>query len=380
MSNLRHVWLRSARLQLFPAGLLTCPFLDFVDLRDNYITQLPEQFFVAESPSIYLLQRNPLPQAVWDRISELQQLAPALDAAAGAVVPAANITQSRALWLELTDEAQLQARSRYWESLVAEPAGSDFFQLLTALTGSADFQHTRAELDQRVWRMLEAMVQSTALREEMFELAASPTTCVDSVSSTYSALEVRFLLFQAVGTDSPGDQRGEALLAFARRLFRLEQVEQFARADIQARGLEGRGVDEVEVSLAYRTRLAAALDLPGQPRNMQFAEVAGVAPAQIDQAQQVVLAAERTDQLATFISGRDFWLAHLRRVHDGEFEHVEQPFWDRLEGLAAQQDTLAEGAYLMQMNTLRSEREAAVQALVVRLTQAALQAASPPAG
>jgi len=380
MYNLRHVWLRSTRLQLFPTGLLECPFLDVVDLRDNLITQLPETFFVPESLNIYLLQRNPLPQATWDRINDLQQLLPVVEAAAGVMVRAETTAQARALWLELANEAQLDVRSRYWDSLIAEPGAADFFQLLTELTGSADFQHTRAELDQRVWRMLEAMAQHTALREELFELAASPTTCVDSVSSTYSALEVRYLLFQTVRADSPNEQQGEALLAFARRLFRLEQVEQFARADIQARTQEARGVDEVEVSLAYRTRLAAALDLPGQPRNMQFAEVAAVAPAQIHEAQRVVLAAEQTDQLATFISGRDFWLAYLRQAHEGEFEQVEQPFWDRLEVLAAQQGTLQEGVYLTRMNALRSEREAAVQALALRLTQAALEAAAPPAG
>ncbi|HEK1688369.1 TPA: hypothetical protein SMR42_004769 [Pseudomonas putida] len=49
-----------------------------------------------------------------------------------------------------------------------------------------------------------------------------------------------------------------------------------------------RGVDEVEVSLAYRVGLAQTLDLPGQPRTMQFETIAGVSRQDLEAAQATV--------------------------------------------------------------------------------------------
>lgn len=372
MFHLRRLYLRNTQQQQFPAGLSSHLFLILVDLRDNQITALPDDFFETMALDEFLLERNPLPQAVLDRLTE----APGGDG--GEVGRAFTFEQSRALWLELSSDTQRQARGQRWDNLIAESQATDFFQLLTEMTGTADFRLTRAELDRRVWSMLEAMAQSTILREELFTLAASPVTCVDSVSSSFSTLEVRFLLFQAVQSDSAPESQGTRLLRFSRRLFRLDQVERFARADMQSRIEENRGVDEIEVSLAYRTRLAAPLDLPGQPRNMQFAEVAAVTPAQVTAALNSVRTAERSDQLASFISGRDFWQAHLRHVHHAEFEQTEQGFWDRLDTLQEQLSTLPEGQYLEQANSLAREREAALQALALRLTQEALRSASQP--
>lgn len=373
--RLREVRLRNTYLHVLPNGLLNCPLLEMADLRDNMITQLPESFFQAE-PRVYratLVYANPLSQATWERLIALDRRIreQQLDAQ-GAMVQPVSASQRRERWLALSGPEQQTARANQWDSLLAEHGSQDFFQLLGQLTETADFQRTRADLDGRVWRLIEAAIESTPLREQVFELAASPTTCVDSVASSFSALEVHFLLFQTRALATAQSQ-GAALLAFARRLFRLDQLEQFARADMVSRVHEGRDVDEVEVSLAYRVRLARALDLPGQPRNMQFGEVAAVSPAQLRAATDAVQRAEASAALARFISTRDFWLEHLRAVEGRAFSDVEARFWLQLEALSERQHSLPEGDYLSQMNQLGREREEALQALALRLTLAALQ-------
>ncbi len=156
-------------------------------------------------------------------------------------------------------------------------------------------------------------------------------------------------------------------------MFRLDRVEQIAREDIDSRRAAGRGVDEVEVSLAYRSGLARELGLPGQPATMQFQAVAGVSEAQLADAAQAVRDAEDSEALAEYISQRDFWQEYLRQEYAERFSAVEQPFWDRLEALE-EGEGISEGAYLAQSNQLASEREQAFKALALDLTRQALAA------
>lgn len=373
--RLRDMRLRNTYLQALPHGLITCPLLQMADLRDNMIRQLPDAFFQADARvhSATLLYANPLSQSIWDQLIARDRFlrAQALDDA-GAMVAPVNLTRGQQHWLAQLPPEQLALRTQQWDSLAAEQGASDFFQLLAQLTETADFQRTRADIERRVWRLIGAAVDNTALREQLFELAASPTTCVDSVASSFSTLEVRYLLFQARNQTTAQQAPGEALLVFARRLFRLDQVEQFARSDMHSRTQQGRGVDEVEVSLAYRVRLAVALDLPGQPRNMQFSEVAAVSPAQLQAAMAAVRVAEASEVLARFISTRDFWLEHLRATEGAAFSEVEERFWARLEALVERQHSLPEGDHLAQMNQLGREREQTLEALALRLTNEAL--------
>lgn len=374
--QLRELHLRSTELRDFPDSLLNRPMLQMADLRDNRITQLPAGFFQADQrvQSSILMYANPLPHSVWLRLVQLNEHARAQELdEAGALVLPVSAALGRRRWLALTSPEQQVARGNQWDSLLAEQGSGDFFQLLNQLTETSDFQRTLADLEVRVWRMIEAAMHSSALREQLFELASSPTTCVDSVASSFSALDVHVLLFR-VRAQSSAPTQGASLLAFARRLFRLDQLEQFARADMVSRVHEGRSVDEVEVSLAYRVHLARALDLPGQPRSMQFGAVAAVSPGQLRAATDAVQRAEAGAELARFISTRDFWLEHLRATHGPAFSDVEARFWARLEALTDQQHSLPEGDYLAQMNQLGREREQALQALALRLTNEALAA------
>jgi len=164
----------------------------------------------------------------------------------------------------------------------------------------------------------------------------------------------------------------------ARRLFRLDRVEAFARQDFQARPQPGdaEAVDEVEVSLAYRIGLAVRLDLIGQPRTMQFRAIAGVTRHDLERVYQAVQEAEASDELAVFISQRDFWLPVLRVQHAEAFEALEQQFDTRLQALDEGKEALGSAAYVQQANQIGKDRDAALEALALRLTREALLAPS----
>ncbi|WP_313650571.1 NEL-type E3 ubiquitin ligase domain-containing protein [Pseudomonas soli] len=366
LGRLRELHMRGANLQTVPAQLHRCRLLELVDLRDNHIGALPEMLLEAPEAlrMAVRLSGNPLSNAVRQRMLA----AGAVGAAVDAQLPA--VATAREQWLALVEAPRRGISEAHWDGLQGEGGSDEFFGLLKELTSTRDYQLIPADLGRRVWTMLEAMHSDTVLREELFNLAADSRTCADSVAACFSALEVRLYLRQALQQDEPLAAR-LTRLRVARQLFRLEQVERLAREDVQARVAQGQTVDEIEVSLAYRTGLAVELELPGQPRTMQFSTIADVSQQQLAVAAAAVREAEGSDQLVRFVTQRDFWREYLQREQPATFSAVEEPFSERLEalsGLAAG----GEGAYLVEVDRLTAERRAAIEALVLRLTQEAM--------
>ncbi|MFD2644958.1 NEL-type E3 ubiquitin ligase domain-containing protein [Pseudomonas japonica] len=372
LPRLRRLSLRGTGIRALPEGLPSRPFLELADLRGNQLSLLPEAFFSAPARirSATVLFGNPLRDEVRER---LWQAGEADGLAASALEP----DGVREQWLAGMHDTLLRERDEQWQGLRGEPGSQGFFSLLGNLLDTADYRLAPAHLQERVWQMIGAAVESSVLRESLFELANAPTTCIDSVSSAFSVLDVR-LQVSLARTRVPDGEQGAALLAFARRLFRLDRVEQFARQVITQRQTLGQTVDEVEVSLAFRVRLADALALPGQPRHMQFGDIAAVSEQDLKRAKDTVETAEGSPALADFIARQDFWLEHLRERHAVDFRRVEGQFWDRLERLCEQRDQLAEGDYLQRMNQLGAERETALHEQARRLTEEALQPPENP--
>ncbi|WP_095157630.1 NEL-type E3 ubiquitin ligase domain-containing protein [Pseudomonas sp. Irchel 3E13] len=366
LPRLQRLGLRQTRLRSLPPGVLSLPFVEFADLRGNQLATLPDGFF--ESPqhvrSALLLQGNPLSPAVRARLWDMTEDVPI----------SSELLRER--WLDDAQGEVLVERGERWDRLHAEPNSGDFFALLGRLLTTAEFRLAGVDLRVRVWRMLNGCVESTELRETLFDLAAGPTTCADSVESNFSVLEVRFLLHQARRQANWGLSHS-VLLRFCRRLFRLERLELHVRQVITERYAQGRGVDEVEVSLAYRTGLARELELPGQPSHMDFSQIAGVTPQDLREAVRVVRADEQGNELPRFIASRDYWVEYLREQHPAAFAELEDRFWHRLDELGAQHASLPEGEYLARMNSLAAERSAAFQDLALRLTGEAMRQDPP---
>lgn len=364
LSPLIALRLRRCQLQTVPEGLERCAFLAVADLRDNQLASLPQALLDAPSSlrRVLLLDGNPLPVGIRQALS--------LPDLAGASPGATRAQWVRAQWLADGDAMDRQRLGELWDRLHAEPDSRGLFELLDQLTEASDFEHARPDLRRRVAEMLEALESDSELRAEVFNLAGDERTCVDSVASCFAALEVRVLMARAL-QQAPGEGL-TARLSLARRLFRLDRVEHLAREDMAAREAAGQLVDEIEVSLAYRSGLALQLDLPGQPRTLQFEAIAGVSQAHLDQAAAAVQSAEASDALAVYVAQRDFWQEYLRGENSQRFENVEQQFWERLEALGAEQDSMEEGLYLQRINQLSRERQAALDALFLTLTRQAL--------
>lgn len=366
--RLRRMTLRGTGIVDLPEGLETRPFLELADLRGNQLVSLPESFFTAPARirNATVLFGNPLQPRVRERLWQA-------GVEDGLQAGGADLDGAREQWLAGMHDDLLRERATQWLGLRTEPGSEAFFTLLSNLLETAEYRLTPGHLQERVWQMIGAAVENTGLRESLFELASAPTTCVDSVASSFSVLDVRLQVSQAAAR-VPAGEEGPALLAFGRRLFRLDRLEQHVRRVIEQRHLLRDDVDEVEVSLAFRVRLAEALKLPGQPRHMQFGDIAAVSDVDLAHARQVVETAETGPELADFLARQDFWIEHLREVHGADFRRVEARFWDSLERLCEEQAQLSEGDYLQRMNQLGSERQNALHELARSFTEKAINA------
>lgn len=369
LPRLRRLYLRSTGQREFPSGLLACPDLLQCDLRDNQIGSLPASFHRAPgwNRRRVLVGGNPL------NARDLQSLqAAALQPAAGLGTPleAGHVRQR---WLDMVNGLARDELSSCWEGVEMEPGGDDFFHLLGRLLDTVEFSQRGEALADRVFVMLQAMREHASLREELFGLATQQLTCQDSVALTFSNLELRMLVWRA-RVDAGADGQQGALLHLGRQLWRLDEVERIALEDIQARRAGGGDPDEIEVGLAYRVALRDALDLPAQPTDMLFAQVAGVDASRIARALARVQAAETDEQVATSLAQREFWQEHLERTQAARLEAADAPFHERMHRLLEAAGSVPEAEYLARVNAVNDERQAVRHELLLALTREALAA------
>ncbi|AZL74814.1 NEL-type E3 ubiquitin ligase domain-containing protein [Pseudomonas oryziphila] len=388
LRRLRELHARNCRLQRLPADLLWAGYLELADLRDNQIATL--QPIVFQTPYSFrralLLAGNPLPASAHARLMQpgSAMLEPVNEGGAG-TTQEVTVEQARQIWVGREDGVLRERREQQWDLLAAEPESEALLQLFAELTGTSDYREAREDLGNRLWDMIEAASEQSTLREELFNWAGSGRTCADSVIGCFSALEVRVQVAQMLRRADAGQAEGRRL-EMARRLFRLEQVQAYARADLPRveralrRQYPDESVDEVEVDLAYRIGLAERLSLPRQPRTMQFRSMAHVGDEQLADAERSVRAAEANGEvLARFISQRDFWQAYLKQQHATSLDEVQEPFFADLERLDERRiaGEINEGGYLAQADALRQALLEAEQAWYLRLTREALARVAP---
>lgn len=360
--------LRHCRLSEWPGGLELLANLQSCDLRDNQLTDIPQD--ILRMPLYYrqalLVQRNPIPAQALVNLHMLEVHSMQHEGV-GEGSLGGDYADARRVWLDRMPDTQQDVLAQRWDTLVALPHSSAVFDVLRELPRTADFRSGQAYMTDHVWTLLHTLESDSELRDQVFTVASQPLTCEDSVIDRFAALQVQVRVAVAEREGSLHERRAQ-FLELGRGLFRLERLEQYAREDIRARALQERGVDEIEVSLFYRVHLADQLELPFQPRSMRFGDVARVSPAQLQDARRAVLAAQTPQALAESLAARLFWQRYLRERHAALFGEVELSFDQRGTALDEQEETLTSEQYVQRWDALRVERQAAMNALSVRLT------------
>jgi hypothetical protein len=380
LQHLEKLSLRGTGIEQWPRGTSGLSSLRLLDLRDNRIEGLPKEVFKG---SVALnratrLHGNPLSSETLEKIASYQQKSGvsfgviASDYRRQSVLAVTSKGES-APWLAGKTPAESLPRRAVWDSLLASPGSSDFFNVLSHLTQAADFNRIYPHFSQRVWNVLEAGAEDDRLRRSLFRLARTGRVSADGYSALFSEMEVQVLCFQArVAATSGVAPLERQLMNLLRGLFRLQEVEGLALADISTRTSTQPKIHEhaLEISLAYRVGLAERLDLPAQPRAMT-GQWNVVSPAALDHAYQEVLKTERTDALLEWIINQGFWVEYLVASHGDQFAAVSDRTARALAQLEGQTELSREVAS-ERMNAISQNFQNERQALIKQLTSQAL--------
>lgn len=368
---LREVKLRGCGLTVMPAGLGALETLRHVDLRHNQIVDITEDAFrlIASRPLLYVrLHHNPLSAQTITRASHILDETFMLRMGIQDVLPAHQQLRAQAAWLL---ESGSQEQHHCLESLRDVPDGDDFFRLLDDMALTAEYRDNRHVMNLRAWRIIEATCASDQLREELFEIAAHPTTCGDGTMLMFNLLDVHVLVFNLRFVQKSVDP--VAMFKLVRGLERLDELENIALEDFNTRLAANVRLDQAEIRLVYPTRLRNELELPGQAMTMLFESLSGVTQDMLDSARDRVIARESTPAFLQSLISREVWMGFLQEHYAQRFAAVKEPFHERLEAL----DTTDESKYLQDVAALSLERKAAVDALALQMTQEMALAAAP---
>lgn len=398
ITDMRSLNLNSIDIETWLVGLGAQPLLDVIDLRNNRITTIPESVIappaerleqVAGLNNFTHIGGNPLSEVTQQQLrdywSRLERERPdfwgvrqpgafeyrAPMALAGRATGGGQELTTLQRWLKDLPADQVTARQAQWQSLSAQEGSQGFFNVLNDLE-NAGAGHT--DLQRRVWEVVDTITEgnpeSVALRQEMFEWAGRPACC-DRAALSFSNLEIMALVYRARTLAMDGEQSA-ALLKLSRGLFRLEELEKIALADIEQRtiainntpGLSAalktqqiRFLEEVEIKLAYRYGLKDRLGLPGQPRQVRFAHMGKVTPAMLDQACAKVLALDDSPEEFQSLVAKDFWKDFVTNKYRAQFEAQREPYQDRLAKLRDRQQAgeLSEAQFKVQSADLDAQ-------------------------
>ncbi|MBO0495433.1 NEL-type E3 ubiquitin ligase domain-containing protein [Pseudomonas sp. Marseille-Q1929] len=367
--ELRELLLSDCRLSGFPEGVRRLPYLERLDLRGNEIKELPE--WLAEMPRRYgqaiNLGNNPLSTASQSLLEAYRKRTGQGMGYLADDIDRMNEQVARETWLTAKGgtSTQYAQREATWRALNEEPYRDAFFTLLARLKDTADAAQVRADLERRVWRVLNATAADADLRDKVFYRAAMPINCDDAAAAIFSDLEVLVEIHEGSHLATGGQVNARQLLETAKKFFRLSQVESFALAHSRKNPL----LDSVQVSLFFRTRLASSLQLPGQPKDLHQKALAGVEPSDLAAADAAVRRAELSPELLTYITRLPYWKAYLKQTFAARFETLFEPFHDRLDVLESQDPPFSDADMIRQANTIMEEKDKVEAAEIRRLTE-----------
>ena len=416
--DIRSLDLSDTGIDSWPIGLGQQPNLDTIALGNNRLTTLPafvvnpaqEQlrdslplFYATYAPN------NPFTEATVQQIRDYharlqragllrenvaQRLMLSVQAV-GAPRVARVVGLPFQRWTQGVAQDQLAPKQAQWLALRERPGSDGFFRMLNDLQAA---QGGQADLQQRVWEVIDSITEhsdeSEALREEMFAWAGRGACC-DRAALSFSNVEIMKMVYRAKASATDANQ-GPALMALARGLFRLDEVEKVALADIAERTARINNdatlsaaakrskidqLEEVEIRLAYRYGLKGQdkLALPGQPDKVVFVVMGNVRQADLDSALTRIRALDNSPEELKALLGRDFWKDYVANKYRPQFEAQSKPYHERLAALLEQNEAeaISSADYVAQAKALQTQLEAAENALIERLTRSELTLNTP---
>lgn len=371
LRHLRHLSLNATELDTLPERVEQLPWQGIADLRNNSIQHVRQDLHNLR----LRLQRMVLHDNPLDGTSQALVNLAAREPRNLRPVNHQLIDQAaRERWLAGSTGKLRSRREAQWLSLREDPESRDLFQFIADFAETSDFREHAEFYRGRIWRMLDACYRNTELRTILFTQAGGVRTCEDRLLLILSELETT-LYVERLAAGQKLAERETALVKAGRGLYRLDEVNTIAARKVEVLERKGGEVDPIEVYLAYRTHLAEALGLPGQPDGMYYMADSRVTSGDLNSAMLQILRDETPERLSAALAQRSFW---DRYVHVRYPEQVDA-LVAALEEQLTHAEMLSEQMYLVQSDALRTTYEMSLQALRLKLAQEAYERFLQPA-
>jgi len=380
MARLRVLSLRQTNIDQWPIGADTRSSLRTLLLQENRLTTVPDAVLsdVRMGPTNRntILHDNPLSEATLARIREYRhRTGIVIGGALPGILHQQAMSREFSRWLAGVPVAQHSARQQLWEQLQHHEGArsDDAFRVLRDLVQSYAYTHSPASqqvLTTRVWHLLEAMGQSTELRERIFLNTYVAGTCGDGAILAFIDMEIQHKVHQA-RSQAGSNQADRDLLALAKSLFYLRQVDQLADSHIQ--GLRDAGVepDDAEIKLYYRLRFLPQFELPIQREEMLYAVEDWVDESDIAAARRHLEDLSKTQAAQNALLMEEFWIEYLARSYPEPFSTIENVVSHQLNSLNLEIPDRRSEAYLERRQSLVELQIAERNRLIRQLTEAA---------
>jgi hypothetical protein len=268
--------------------------LQYLSVVNNQLSEIPDSFFIPNATGHIFLENNPLSVAAQQRLLDVTRTAESYG-----IEIYYSVTQPTDLDLDNTllcptfvdsvcnwyaDENPGRIR-RVWEAIESEAHSQDFAQFLDRLSYTPCFQDGVFRASMLSW--LDGLAADNELRAHVFQVAMDALgSCDDRVLLALNTMKKEGLALDICRGKYDHDLK--KLMVVAKQMFRLDMLEKIAYEKAAALP----DADEVEVYLAYQTKLREELDLPLDIASMSFFDISGVAEIDLEWARQFIKQAE----------------------------------------------------------------------------------------
>ena len=377
MDQLRILNLRNTQIDQWPLGADDRPVLNRLLLQENRLTTLPNTLFqpgrrVQVNLDIQL-HDNPLDAETLARIGAHANRTAALGGPLPGITHQPPREADFANWLSGVPVEQHVQRRTLWDQLLSieEPSPDDAFRVLRDLTQAYAYSNTSARpaLTERVWKLLEAMGNSTQLRNEVFLNTYLAGTCGDGALLTFIDMEITHL--RHIAKVQPATlQASRDLMDLANRVFFLRELDQFADEHILALRAAGKEPDDVEVKLHLRIALAEEFNLPIGPEEMLYSAERWVKPQDIRRARQKLQRLKASDAAINALMTEPFWIEFMARHLPEPFATISATTRHKIERLNREESDRRSDLYLERRQAIIDEEKDELARLVRQLTLA----------
>ena len=296
--------------------------LQYLSLVNNQLSDLPDSIFYLNTTGHIFLENNPLSVRAQQRLFDVTRTA-----AYGGVEIYYSANQQSDLddtllcpafidsvvnWYSAESQVRVQD---IWDGIEAEAHSQDFAQFLDRLSHTPYFQDSVFRSTMISW--LDRLAVDNELRAHIFLVAMDALgSCDDRVLLALNTMKKEGLALDICRGKYDDDIK--QLIVLARQMFRLDMLEKIAYE--KAASLPN--ADEIEVYLAYQTKLRDVLGLPLDVASMNFFDISGVQQIDLDRAQQHIKQAEEKQFKSYLANDWGPAQALLQRLYPSEYQQA----------------------------------------------------------